>query len=125
MKKTEHLCIQTGRFDTMSKQVAGVKADLDEHRAVQQASEAERMDYREKREAHDLAISNELETIKLALFGDKRLGIPGDHDLITEMHALLVQGNTIKKFFTWLFGAIMAVIIAVLYIMKLIQNMKR
>ena len=123
MKKELNHCVQTSRIDTMSKQVAEVKLDLDQHRAAQQKNDAERMDYREKREAHDLAISNELETIKLALFGDERLEIPGDHKMIQEMHALLVQGSTLRKFFTWLFGSIMAIIIAVLYIMKLIKNL--
>jgi beta-xylosidase len=124
-KQVVHECIQTNRFNVMSKQVAEVKADIDGHRAAQQESDAERMTYREKREQHDLVISNELETIKLALFGNEKLGIAGDHQMLKEIHSLLVQGSTIKKFLAWLFGSIMGIIFAVLYIFHLFKDIDK
>jgi len=120
----EHTCNQVERFNTLSKQVAGVKVDLDEHRTVQQEQEKERLAYRVTRQTRDEEITKKLSTIELALFGNKDLKIVGDHDMISEMHTLMVGGSIIKKTLIWVFSTVIALGGAVILYFELIKNIR-
>ena len=58
-----------------------------------------------------------------AMFGDETLGEIGDHQMIKEMHTLLIEGNTIKRFTIWFFGTTVAIVSAVVLFFQLIKNL--
>lgn len=73
-------------------------------------------------EEHECIQINRIDKIELALFGDEKLGEVGDHQMIKEIHALIVKGNAIRKFTVWFFGITMAFISAGILIWRFFKD---
>lgn len=76
----------------------------------------------EQIKAQALKQQNTLDELYRATFGDMALNEKGDHEKIKEIHELLVQGNTIRKFTIWIFGALLAAIGAIATIVHLLKD---
>lgn len=119
-----HNCNQIDRFNSLDKQISKIKDDFSDHRKTQEEYEKERIEYREVRKIHDKELAKKLSTIELALFGNKELGIVGDHEMIKEMHAVMIGSSIIKKTLIWVFSTTMAIGGAIVLWFELAKNIR-
>jgi len=71
---------------------------------------------------HECTQSTRIDAIERAMFGDEQLRIKGDHQMIKEMHAIMVGGNIIKKTLVWVFSVTLAIGGAVIMWFEIFKN---